>query len=196
MLTHTKAIDAVDKLGQLPVGWDFGSSGPAPRAARAAAKHALWAFHSSGAQGFDIVPGTDDSITIFAYRNDESIETQAFSNGKFDFLFEREGFVGNLLSDLTISDLAYHLEIYGWKSPRFYVSCTHQGMLKKSGGSLDQHSKIPAMAVVSQSYQPDAWQVKGVKFANTLEHFMKNEFQDRRQSIGESQPAFSQMATA
>lgn len=143
-----KTFADIQKLMRLPVGWDYGRGGPISRQAALGCMSVAQMLYRVGATDFDVVPGQDGAVTIFGYRSgEESVEIQCFKNGTFDFMHERGDHADAIIECPTISDLARNLEACGWRSPRFYDSCTRSGMSTASYDSPEILSVIPKKAV-------------------------------------------------
>jgi hypothetical protein len=124
MASYTKALAAIARLRKLPNGWDYGHGSSASQRAVDSSLGLIELLSGFGIDDFDIAPGTDGGVTVFAYRGTDSVEIQAFPNGTYDFLLEENDISGDVFEGLDLKDIVQKLEDAGWRSPRLYVSCT------------------------------------------------------------------------
>jgi hypothetical protein len=185
MATFGRALATIQKLRRLPDGWDYGFGSAASARAADGAFALLQLLSGLGIDDFDVAPGSDGGITVFAYRGDDSVEIQAFPNGTYDFLLEEGDVPGDLHENLDLKAIVQKLEEAGWRSPRLFVSCTRAVTWP---GSADLHDPLlairPAM-VVFQSSAPIALPRGVWRSAPTFVSSTTKEYAGTRQSSGE-----------
>lgn len=179
-----EATAALAALRNLPVGWDYGRGGPISKSAFINGMILLKSFANLGANKFDIVPGGDDGAVVVAYFMDKSAEAHCQSNGSYDLIHEVSDGEEEIHDNLSLAELVYLLERYGWQSPRFFASCTRNVMFRESDDMPVSHLKIP-QAVGCQSYARTVSTQRVVNRANTSKSFTTQKFAENRQSSGE-----------
>ncbi len=195
MATYTEAVQKIERLMKLPVGWDYGRDGPASVASFRGALIAMFILDKFGTKEFDIAPGVNGTIILLGYRGEELIEIQARTDGRFDFVYEGDGDEAPVVG-ATLAELAAKLEECGWQSPRFFVSCTRRGIFRGSGDILPSHSAVPLMVAAYLSSAQIALPKAETKYARSYESFTMKKSLESRRSSGEYREALSQRAYA
>lgn len=184
MANQTEAVNGLARLRSLPVGWDYGTGGPISLRAFRTASSILDIMSRLGATSFDVAPGDGDGAIIVAYAGQKSAEIHCLSNGTYELLHESADGSEDLRLRLSLFDLILALEGYGWRSPRFYASCTRSAMHRESKDTLVWLSAIPPK-VESPLYVPIVWPNGGWSHANTSASFTTNRPAVSRRSSGE-----------
>ncbi|WP_141521474.1 hypothetical protein [Novosphingobium sp. PC22D] len=184
MANLIEATERLTSLKRLPKGWDYGRGGPISAKAYSSGLMLLQMLAKLGATAFDVVPGDDDGATIVAYHNGKSAEIHCLSNKKYDLLHELENGEEELKEALSIAGLVFALESYGWRSPRFYASCTLNAMFQESDDSAGLHfGTLPVAG--SQLLAPTASRKMGWKRASTFGRSTMEQSAENRLSSGE-----------
>jgi len=134
----TTLLRTIWAVSELPLGWDYGSGGPASRRAVASATLLAYYLNSAGASDLDASPGQDGSILIGAKIGNKDIEVQCFSDDRFDMLIEFEDTEEAFLEDLSFGDISDKIGELGWRSKRSFVSCTRSVISRQSDDTIER----------------------------------------------------------
>ncbi|WP_157081242.1 hypothetical protein [Novosphingobium naphthalenivorans] len=187
MANQTKAIEALTNLRELPIGWDYGNGGPISRSTYSSARLLITILRGLGSDDFDVVPGNGDAAVIIAYQGNKSAEISCLSDGTYELLHEEGEQDGIVEASLSLENLICSLEGKGWRSPKFYASCTRSAMLRGSDDIVVTLSRIPRTGAASQWYVRPASPLVTRTHVITSPNSMKNEFVETHQSSGEYQ---------
>lgn len=185
MTAMSKAFEQLRALRRLPKGWDYGRDGPADLRAYASAIMALTELSRLGADGFEVVPGVQGSISVLAFKGADHLELESLTNGRYTAFFERDGETLKHVTGISLAGLIKALEEFGWRSPRLFVSCTLSDTL---GGWIDTPvslSGIVPMVAVFPSSAPTVLERGTSAFATIFESSTINPPQASLRSSGE-----------
>lgn len=185
MVSLTDAKARLTSLRRLPVGWDYGHGGPISGRAYAYARVLIDMIAGLGADDFDVLPGAGDGAVIVGYRGNKSAEISCSADGTYELLHEVDDADEQLHTDLSLEGLLCRLGEYGWKSPKFYASCTQNAMFQGSDDTVVMLSRIPAMAVACRWSAQPALKPAGRIRVTTSRNSMKSGSVETRQSSGE-----------
>ena len=134
------AINKLRALQKLPVGWNYGASGPLSRHAFSYATLVLRYLFINGATRFDVLPSHDNGATILAEHGDDVAEIVVYTNGKFDLCIERQNGTDIEEEDLRFGELVAVLGEEGWQSLKSSGSQTHAFTVMSTSGLLGRPS--------------------------------------------------------
>lgn len=147
MANITDAMRDLDRLLLLPEGWDYGRGGPISKRSHRAGAMLLRVLSQLGADEFDVVPGIGGGATIVSYHGEKSAEIHCRHDGLFDLLHEINDTDEQFSASLSLADLIFALEEFGWQSPRFYASCIRNATFRGSEGTQVSRSGTPPVVV-------------------------------------------------
>jgi len=144
----------------------------------------LFTLSKLGSSDFDVVPGDSDGVVIVAYQAAMSAEIHCLSDGSYELLHEVDGGTEEFNENLSVAALISTLEGYGWKSPRFFASCTQNVMFPKSNDTAELLSEILPV-VVFPLFVPPVSQRGARSHAFTSASSIGRKSVENRQSSGE-----------
>lgn len=175
------ALDAIDALGSLPPGWDYGRDGPATPRARAAARSAARTLRDSGAGDYEVVPGDDGGVSLFAYRANESIELHFTNRGEMEHFDATNRKFARYPTELGLGLI---LESLGWRSPRLFVSCTQNATFQKSVDTPAHRFVIHQAKGAFRLSARNVWSGQARRYALTSGSTIPSDCQENRQFSG------------